>query len=52
MVDKLIQIRVKQDVKQKVDELFERNGITTQVAIQMFIMQVANTEKTPFDDLF
>lgn len=52
MADSLIQVRINSEVKHKADELFGKNGITTQAAIKMLLMQVANTGKTPFDDLF
>lgn len=50
--EKLIQLRVDGDVKDKCDELFHAQGLTTQSAIKMMLTQVANTGETPFDNLF
>jgi len=50
--EKLIQIRVDGDIKDKCDKLFAKQGLTTQGAIKMLLAQVSNTEKTPFDNLF
>lgn len=50
--EKLIQLRVDAEIKDKCDELFARNGMTTQGAIKMFLTQVANTGESPFDNLF
>lgn len=50
--EKLIQLRVEEDVKDKEDEIFKSQGLTTQSAIKMFLTQVANTGESPFDNLF
>lgn len=52
MSEKLIQLRVEGEVKDSCDEIFRKQGLTTQSAIKMFLTQVANTEKSPFDNLF
>lgn len=52
MSDKLIQLRVESEVKVKADETFMKQGLTTQMAIKVFLTQVANTGQTPFDNLF
>ncbi|AIZ14760.1 type II toxin-antitoxin system RelB/DinJ family antitoxin [Bifidobacterium catenulatum] len=48
----LIQINVPDDVKQRADAAFARNGITTPSAMKMMVTQVANESRTPFDGLF
>lgn len=50
--EKLIQLRVSDDVKKKADTVFNKQGITIQGAIKMFLTQVANTGNTPFDGMF
>ena len=40
----LIQINVPDDVKQRADAAFARNGITTPSAMKMMVTQVANEE--------
>ncbi|TYC49875.1 type II toxin-antitoxin system RelB/DinJ family antitoxin [Weissella muntiaci] len=52
MAEKLVQIRIDKEIKERSDKVFNSSGITTQVAIKMFLMQVAKTGETPFDDLF
>jgi DNA-damage-inducible protein J len=49
---KLIQLRISDDIKDKVDAVFSQQGLTTQGAIKMFLTQVVNTGETPFDKLF
>lgn len=51
-MEKLIQLRVESDVKDRADEIFKKQGLTTQSAIKMFLTQVSNTGKSPFDNLF
>ena len=48
----LIQINVPDDIKQRADTAFARNGITTPSAMKMMVTQVANEGRTPFDGLF
>lgn len=50
--EKLIQLRIDSDVKDKCDELFHSQGLTTQTAIKMMLTQVSKTGQTPFDNLF
>ncbi|AOT56380.1 type II toxin-antitoxin system RelB/DinJ family antitoxin [Weissella soli] len=52
MSEKLIQLRVEDNVKDKADEIFKAQGLTTQTAIKIFLTQVANTGESPFDNLF
>ncbi|TYC50980.1 type II toxin-antitoxin system RelB/DinJ family antitoxin [Weissella muntiaci] len=52
MGEKLIQLRVEDDVKAKADDIFANQGLTTQGAIKVFLTQVANTGESPFDHLF
>lgn len=52
MTEKLLQVRVADHVKDTCDELFATRGISTQNAIRMLLTQVANSGKTPFDNLF
>ncbi|SCB98479.1 type II toxin-antitoxin system RelB/DinJ family antitoxin [Weissella bombi] len=51
-MEKLIQIRVEEDVRNAADDVFKENGLTTQQAVKMFLTQVAHSGKSPFDDLF
>jgi DNA-damage-inducible protein J len=52
MAEKLIQLRVEDNVKEQADEIFKAQGLTTQTAIKIFLTQVANTGQSPFDNLF
>jgi DNA-damage-inducible protein J len=52
MAEKLIQLRVEDNVKEAADDIFKQQGLTTQTAIKIFLTQVANTGKSPFDNLF
>ena len=52
MSEKLIQIRIGADIKRVSDDIFSKQGLTSQGAIKMFLTQVANTGKSPFDNLF
>ncbi|MCT0954684.1 type II toxin-antitoxin system RelB/DinJ family antitoxin [Weissella cibaria] len=52
MSEKLIQLRVEDNVKDKADEIFKSQGLTTQTAIKIFLTQVANTGESPFSNLF
>ena len=51
-MEKLIQLRLDEDAKKKVDEIFRMQGLSTQTAIKIFLTQVANTGQSPFDYLF
>ncbi|CAM4341535.1 type II toxin-antitoxin system RelB/DinJ family antitoxin [Weissella hellenica] len=51
-MEKLIQIRVEEEVRNAADNVFKENGLTTQQAVKMFLTQVAHSGKSPFDDLF
>lgn len=52
MPEKLIQLRVDEEVKKGADEVLKAQGVTLQTAIKMFLTQVANTGQSPFDNLF
>ncbi|TYC50539.1 RelB/DinJ family addiction module antitoxin [Weissella muntiaci] len=52
MAEKLIQLRIDEDIKNKSDEIFAKQGLTTQGAIKVFLTQVGNTGYSPFDNLF
>lgn len=52
MSQKLIQLRIEDNVKATCDKLFAANGLTTQSAIKIMLTQVAHTGETPFDNLF
>ena len=52
MAEKLIQLRGEDNVKDKADEIFKSQGLTTQTAIKIFLTQVANTGESPFSNLF
>ncbi|AIG65468.1 type II toxin-antitoxin system RelB/DinJ family antitoxin [Weissella tructae] len=50
--EKLIQLRIETDVKDRCEELFHAQGLTIQGAIKMMLTQVSHTGETPFDNLF
>lgn len=52
MSEKLIQLRIEAEIKDKADETFAEQGLTTQGAIRIFLTQVAKTGNSPFDNLF
>ncbi|TYC48141.1 type II toxin-antitoxin system RelB/DinJ family antitoxin [Weissella muntiaci] len=52
MAEKLIQLRIDDEIRDKADAVFKRQGLSTQGAIKMFLTQVANTGHSPFDNLF
>ncbi|MCM0582263.1 type II toxin-antitoxin system RelB/DinJ family antitoxin [Weissella diestrammenae] len=52
MAEKLIQLRVEENVKDSADEIFKQQGLTTQTAIKIFLTQVANNGDSPFSNLF
>lgn len=45
---KLIQIKVPKDIKDKLDAIFLKNGISTAQAMKMIATQIANTGYSPF----
>ena len=51
-MEKLIQIRIEEEIRNAADEVFRRNGLTTQQAVKMFLTQLANNGQSPFDNLF
>ncbi len=51
-MEKLIQIRVEEEVRNAADAVFKENGLTTQQAVKMFLTQVAHSGESPFNDLF
>ncbi|ATF41629.1 type II toxin-antitoxin system RelB/DinJ family antitoxin [Weissella paramesenteroides] len=51
-MEKLIQIRVEEEVRNAADTVFKENGLTTQQAVKMFLTQVAHSGESPFNDLF
>ncbi len=48
MTNKLIQLRVKEELKEQAEQIFEAIGITTSDAIRMFLQQTVNTGGLPF----
>lgn len=52
MGEKLLQLRISEDVKQKCDAVFSEQGVTIQGAIKIMLTQVANTGNSPFDGMF
>ncbi len=48
----LVQVRVPVEVKEGADRAFERNGISTPMALRVLLAQVARTGQTPFDDVW
>jgi DNA-damage-inducible protein J len=51
-MEKLIQIRIEEDVKKNVDDVLKRDGLSTQQAVKMFLTQIANTGHSPFEGMF
>lgn len=51
-MEKLIQIRIEDEIKDRADETFRRDGLSTQQAVKMFLTQVANTGHSPFENMF
>lgn len=51
-MEKLIQVRIDEDVKSKADKIFEHAGLSTQQALKIFLTQIAQTGQTPFDGVF
>ena len=52
-MEKLIQIRVEEEIRNGADEVFRKEGLTTtRQAVKMFLTQVANNGESPFHDLF
>lgn len=52
MGEKLLQLRISEDVKNKCDAVFSDQGVTIQGAIKIMLTQVANTGNSPFDGIF
>lgn len=52
MSEKLIQLRIDGDLKDSADEIFKKQGLSTQTAIKIFLTQVANSGTSPFDNVF
>ncbi|MCM0582234.1 type II toxin-antitoxin system RelB/DinJ family antitoxin [Weissella diestrammenae] len=52
MTEKLIQLRVDDDVREKADEVFKHQGLTTQGALKIFLTHVANSGDSPFSKIF
>lgn len=51
-MEKLVQVRVNKDIKAKADKVFETYGISSQVAIKIFLISVAKSGTSPFEGLF
>lgn len=52
MEEKLIQLKIPAETKVKVDEILKKHGLSTQAAVKMFLTQIANTGRSPFDGIF
>jgi addiction module RelB/DinJ family antitoxin len=50
-MEKLVQLRVDEYVKVANDEVFNKDGISTQTALRMIMYHVAKTKQSPFDNL-
>ena len=48
MSTKIVQSRVKDELKTRADDIFNQIGITTAEAIRMFLQQVVNVGGLPF----
>jgi DNA-damage-inducible protein J len=51
-MEKLIQVRVDERVKEACDAIFAEDGMTTQQAMKTFLYQVAKAGKSPFENVF
>ncbi|MDR1905785.1 MAG: type II toxin-antitoxin system RelB/DinJ family antitoxin [Clostridiales bacterium] len=47
--NEVLHIRVKQNVKEEAEEIFEQIGLTSAQAINIFLNKVINTNGIPFD---
>ncbi|MCM0582767.1 type II toxin-antitoxin system RelB/DinJ family antitoxin [Weissella diestrammenae] len=52
MNEKLIQLRVEEVIKDRADDVFKSQGLSTQSALKIFLTQVAMTGDSPFNGLF
>ncbi|GAK31140.1 hypothetical protein WOSG25_071170 [Weissella oryzae SG25] len=52
MEEKLIQLKISAETKLKADEILKQHGLSTQAAVKMFLTQIANTGRSPFDGIF
>lgn len=50
--DKLIQLRVSADVKDKLDKIFAEDGTTTPQGLKMIATQIANHGYSPFTTVY
>lgn len=50
--NKLIQIKVPLDIKNKLDEIFAKDGTTTPQALKMIATQIANSGHSPFTTMY
>ena len=47
--DTTLNVRISEDVKIKASAILEASGLTTSVAVRMFLMRVIEEEALPFD---
>ena len=47
--DSTLNVRIAEDVKIKASKILQASGLTTSVAVRMFLMRVIEDEALPFD---
>lgn len=49
---RLVQIKIPANVKEKLDEIFAKDGTTTQQGLKMIATQIANRGHSPFTTMY
>lgn len=52
MSNKLVQIKLPEDVKDKLDEIFKKDGTSTPQGLKMIATQIANRGYSPFTSIY
>lgn len=52
MSTKLVQIKLPEDIKNKLDEIFEKDGTSTPQGLKMIATQIANHGVSPFTSIY
>lgn len=47
--DTTLNVRIEEEIKKRASEILEASGLTTSVAVRMFLMRVIEDEALPFD---
>lgn len=47
--DTTLNVRIEDEIKKRASEILEASGLTTSVAVRMFLMRVIEDEALPFD---